>query len=108
MSKLKDRIKRIERIIDRKETKKNKISEKIDSEICELKNQISKAETKLSNLKSARQKRCKHDEEIGRRSNSRDDASFEYWLFCRKCGLDVGVQDFDGRAHYKVPIGKKE
>lgn len=105
---LEDQIGRIERKIDCKEEKKERINEKIDSEICELKKEISKIRTKLWALETARQKRCKHNGEIGKRSNSRDDASFEYWLFCRKCKLDVGHQNHDGTIEYNVPIGVKK
>ena len=98
MSRLKNLIVNLKRKIERKWGK----IEKINTEIKELKESISKAERKLSILERARQKKCKHDGEIGRRPNPRSDASFRYWLFCKKCGKEIGHQHFDGSTQYDM------
>jgi len=101
MSRLKDLIVNLKRKIERKWRK----IEKINTEIKELRENISKAERKLNILEIARQEKCKHNGEIGKRINPRSDASFRYWLFCKKCGKDVGHQYFDGSIRYDIKIG---
>lgn len=89
LKKLAEQIK--ERIAD-----KQAMVEKINQEIVELRKEMRKIEWKLVILKEARQKRCKHNGEIEKTYNARSDASFKYWLHCKKCGFRIGHENFDG------------
>jgi len=72
--------------------------DKLKDEIDALRKLSFKQEMILSDRKTQKQKRCKHDYVDTRRTrNVRDDASFEYWVFCKKCDADIGCIDFNGK-----------
>lgn len=98
MRKLKNQLKRFKREIADKETEIGGI----DAKIRTLKYKVSAIEMRLGNLEKARQKRCKHDGGMKKNFNARDDASFKYWLFCKKCDLHVGHENFNGSIEYNM------
>ncbi len=65
---------------------------KIEKEIDDLVSQMFKQQMRIQNRIKAKQKRCKHNDGVRRTLNCRDDASFKYWLFCKKCGADMGSE----------------
>ena len=78
--------------LERKESTLYKRIHKIEGEIKVLDSQKFKQQIIIQNRIYAKQKRCKHNDGVRRTINSRDDASFKYWLFCRKCGADMGSE----------------
>lgn len=72
--------------------------DKLKDEIDALRKLSFKQEMILSDRKTQKQKRCKHDyEDIRRTRNIRDDASFKFWVFCKKCDADIGCIDFNDK-----------
>ncbi len=78
--------------LERKQTTLYKHIHKIEEEIETLSSQKFKQQMRISKRTEAKQKRCKHNEGNRRTLNCRDDASFKYWLFCKKCGADMGSE----------------
>ena len=78
--------------IQRKEDTLYRRINKIEAEIQVLNSQKFKQHTRIQNRIYAKQKRCKHNDGVRRTLNCRDDASFKYWLFCKKCGADMGSE----------------
>ena len=78
--------------LERKESTLYKRIHKIEKEIDVLNNQMFKQQMRIQNKVKAKQKRCKHKDGVRRTLNCRDDASFKYWLFCKKCGADMGSE----------------
>ena len=71
---------------------------KLEDEIEDIRKLSFKQEMILSDRITQKQKRCKHDYEDTRKSwNARDDASFEFWVFCKKCDADIGCIEFGGK-----------
>ena len=78
--------------LERKENTRYKRIHKIEGEINVIEELMFKQQTRIQNRIKAKQKRCKHNDGVRRTINSRDDASFKYWLFCKKCGADMGSE----------------
>lgn len=78
--------------LERKENTLYKRVHKIEKQIDVLNDQMFKQQMRINKRLEAKQKRCKHNEGNRRTLNCRDDASFKYWLFCKKCGKDMGSE----------------
>jgi len=65
---------------------------KLEDEIEDIRKLSFKQEMILSDRITQKQKRCKHNDGVRRTLNCRDDASFKWWLFCKKCGADMGSE----------------
>ncbi len=76
--------------LERKQNTLYKRIHKIEGEIDVLSSQRFKQQMRISKRIEARQKRCKHNEGKRRTLNCRDDASFKWWLFCKRCGKEMG------------------
>jgi len=76
--------------LERKENTLYKRIHKIEGEIDVLDSQKFKQEMRIQKRIEAKQKRCKHNGGRRRTLNCRDDASFKWWLFCDKCGKEMG------------------
>lgn len=70
--------------------------DKLNDEIEGLRKLSFKQEMILSDRKQQKQKRCKHNGDIYKSCNARDDASFKSWVFCKKCDADIGCIEFNG------------
>lgn len=98
MGKLIDLNDRLEKMIRSKKIKIKKLNEEVEI----LMDEASKVRSRLNKLQWARQKRCRHDKGFMRHPNVRSDASFKNWLFCKKCHLCVGHENFDGSIQTNV------
>ena len=78
--------------LERKQETLYKRSHKIDSQLSAIGDQMFKQHMRINNKIKAKQKRCKHNGGKRRTLNCRDDASFKYWLFCDKCGKEMGSE----------------
>lgn len=76
--------------LERKQNTLYKRIHKTEGEIGVLNEQMWKQQTRIQNRMRAKQKRCKHNGGRRRSLNCRDDASFKWWLFCEKCGKEMG------------------
>jgi len=78
--------------LERKESTLYKRIHKIEGEIEVLNSQKFKQQGRIYKRIEAKQKRCNHNEGNRRTLNCRDDASFKWWLHCKKCGADTGSE----------------
>jgi len=78
--------------LERKQSTLYKSIDKIEEKIEILQSQKFKQQSRIYKRTEAKQKRCKHNDGVRRSLNCRDDASFKYWLFCKKCGADMGSE----------------
>jgi len=106
--KIKDQINKIDKRVAYWNIKIEKMQKRVQAEIQKLEDEKTTLEMKLSTLKKARSKRCKHNGKIIKRYNARSDASFEYFLICAKCDQWIGSQRFDGSVKCLVSLTEKQ
>jgi len=72
----------------RLEEKKRKFVNKIDTQVETIRKKRFKIALRLSHLRQLTEDNCHHKKEHGREKwrNMRDDASFEWYVACKKCG----------------------
>jgi len=85
-----------DRMISKRRDKLRNVTEKLEKEIDGLTKLSFKQSMILSDRKKRFQDRCKHIGMTYKRWNARDDASFQYWVFCSRCQKDIGCIEHDG------------
>lgn len=101
--KLKTEEKHLQQKIDQLYKRQRTINASLNEQIAVLRSRHYKITSRLYQLKKARMRRCKHDfDDYVKRWNPRDDASFKYWVTCRKCGADIGHIEHDGTFTKRV------
>lgn len=86
--------------LERKENTLYNHIHKIEEKIETLHSQKFKQRIRIQKRIEAKQKRCKHNEGNRRTLNCRDDASFKWWLFCKKCGKEMGHEGEPDNSPY--------